>query len=238
MKKVLIVFLAVLVVGGAFFGGALCGSRYQRELFYGVENEATENKPEDNTNSHDEKSYYNKENLVDILEDNFNDGDKYDYNTFREQFSYVNVRDDGHGLAVYNEPAGMGSVLEFWFTTTDGGKSWTSLEAQEFPVAPVDIAYIGDKVIRAQGSNDFTTGWVQTFPNNGKDEGKLVTVEALSGLKNCEKTQIVIISENEKDETLVIGVCPITEADRISSEDYMFIGKFDSDLNLIKELDK
>lgn len=238
MKKILIIFLAVLVVTGAFFGGALCGSRYQRELFYSVDNETTENTQKDEILFQDETDYIDEEKLVDILEDNFNDGNRYDYHDLRDQFNYVNVREDGYGLAVYREPAGMSSLLERWFVTKDGGKNWSELEAKEFPVAQTDIAYIGDTVIRTQSSNDFTTGWVETFPNHGKADGNFVTVETLSGISDCTNTKIVIISENEKDKTLVIGVCPKTDGDKISSEDYLFIGRFDKDLNLLAKLDK
>lgn len=236
MKKILMGVIAVVVVAGAFFAGAFAGSEYQKDIFYSVDNETTQQANDVKPAEEEDLLVFTDETLIDILENKFSGGTKYEEKTFKETFSHVSIDSDGRGIAVYDEPAGLGSFWEKWFLTSDGGKTWELKKQAEFPVSEFSIAYLDGVVFRSVSSTDYTTGWVETFINNGAQEGAFVTVEALSGLSDCENTEIVFISEDDEEKTIVIGVCPKTNDKEIDSDDYLFIGKFDKDLNLLKKI--
>lgn len=235
MKRILIVLAAVLVLGGTFFGGVLCGSRYQRELFYGnaEDEKTTENSQQEE--SRNDPVNINKDVLEEMLEDHYTNGGKYKESLFNDCFKYVSVRDDGKGLAVGIGPSGMGSNDEWWYVTSDSGKNWEYLTEYEYPNAISDYAYVGDKVVRVQSGGEFSVCWAETFADHGKTQVELVPFETLSGISDLTDTEIRILNENHKNGTFTVGVLPEATEDA-SAEDYIFVAEYDMELSLVKEI--
>ncbi len=230
MKRFLIFLLTSLVLVGVFFGGAVFGSRYQRENYYSdyQNEEKTETYSSDN-----EVITITNELLEEILTDYFNDGGKYDYDEFWSYFSFAEVHPDGNGVAVSAGSGGAGSVAQSWFFTSDSGKSWTFGEERYYANAPGFIVYIDDTVIRTSfGGGDI-------FADNGKTLKKEVSFADITGLPLYNGEAIPqIVTTDYKNGTLILGFGAYNDAGEPTDNGYTYMAEFDKELNLIKEIYK
>ncbi len=229
MKKFLIYLLVVFVLGGVFFAGAVFGERTQRELLLDYSDE--EETKADSANS--EVTTVTDNLLAEMLEDYFTDGDKYDYDEFWSDFRFAEVHPDGHGVAISAGSGGAGSMMESWFFTDDGGKSWTFGENKVYSNGPGTIAYIGDTVIRT------SYGGADVFSDNGKTLKKEVSFAELTGL-SAEDNEAVpsIVSINRDDNTIIYGFGAINGEGHSTDNGFTYMAEFNKELNFIREIYK
>lgn len=229
MKKFLIFLLVVFVLGGVFFAGAVFGERTQRELLLDYSDE--EETKSDSAGS--EATTVTNGLLEEMLADYFNDGGKYDYDEFWSDFSFAEVHPDGNGVAVSMGSGGAGSVMQSWFFTSDGGKSWSFGEERVYPMGPGGIEYIDDTVIR------IVYGGADVYSDNGKTLKKEVSFAELTGLSMYNGEAIPqIISTNRADGTVILGFGAYDDAGQPTNSGYTYMAEFDKELNFIREIYK
>lgn len=229
MKKFLIYLLVVFVLGGVFFAGAVFGERTQRELLLDYDDEE-ETRAESTDN---EVITVTNDLLEEMLEDYFCDGDKYDYDEFWSNFSFAEVHPDGNGVAVSMGSGGAGSVMQSWFFTFDGGKSWTFGENRVYAMGPGGTEYIGDTVIR------ISFGGADVYSDNGRTLKKEVSFAELTGLSPYNGEAIPqVVSVNRDDSTVILGFGAYDDAGQSTNNGYTYMAEFDKELNFIREIYK
>lgn len=228
MKKFLIFLLVVFVLGGVFFAGAVFGERTQRELLLDYSDEEPEAESDD-----DKVITVTNELLEEMLTDYFNDGGKYSYDEFWSDFSFAEVHPNGNGVAISLGSGGAGSVMQSWFFTSDGGKSWSFGEERVYPMGPGGIEYIDDTVIR------IVYGGADVYSDNGKTLKKEVSFAELTGLSMYNGEAIPqIISTNRADSTVILGFGAYDDAGQPTNSGYTYMAEFDKELNFIREIYK
>lgn len=229
MKKFLICLLAVFVLGGVFFAGAVFGERTQRELLLDYDDEETVK-----SDSADSEVTAVTDNLLEeMLEDYFTGGNKYGYDEFWSDFKFAEVHPDGHGVAISAGSGGAGSMMEGWFFTSDGGKSWTFGENKVYSNGPGTIAYIDDTVIRT------SYGGADVFTDNGRTLKKEVSFSELTGLSSYNGEDIPsIVSTYPDDGTIIFGFGAYDDAGQSTNSGYTYMAEFDKELNFIREIYK
>ncbi len=231
MKKFLIYLLVVLVLAGVFFGGAVFGERTQRDLL--LDDYSSEEEEITSSAEEDEPLTINDRVLKEMLEDNFNDGGKYDYATYIDCFKHINVRPDGYGIAVAYGGAGAGSEGEYWFSTVNGGKTWSFIEERYYYRENHSFVYLDDVVIRTSGCS------AEIFSDHGRKLSKEVLFTDVAGLSDEDGNATPsVVSVNTKKNTVIYGFGSKGEPGQIKANEYTYIAEFDKDLNIVKEIYK
>lgn len=230
MKRFLVFLLAAFVLVGVFFGGAVFGSRYQREIYYNDDINEEETKTD---SAGSEVITITNELLEEMLVDYFNDGKKYDYDEFWNEFSFAEVHPDGQGVAVSAGSGGAGSVVQSWFFTSDGGKSWAFGEDRIYANGPGSIVYISDTVIRT------SFGGGDVYSDNGRTLKKEVSFTEITGLSPYNGEAIPeLVSADYDSETVILGFGAYDEAGGFTNKGYTYMAEFDKNLNMVKEIYK
>ena len=228
MKKFLIFLLVVFVLGGVFFAGAVFGERTQRDLLLDYSDEEPEAESAD-----DKVITVTNELLEEMLTDYFNDGGKYDYDEFWSDFSFAEVHPDGNGVAVSMGSGGAGSVMQSWFFTSDGGKSWELYEERACANGPRTVTYIGDTLITT------SYGGAAVYSDNGKTLKKEVSFAELTGLSAYNGEDIPqVVSVNTEEGTVIFGFGAYDDAGQPTNKGYTYMAEFDKELNFITEIYK